>query len=121
MRKGHVVCDAVPAILIDPWDVHQETRGHTDECLPRPCVEPVKDGAVDQGRELSSPDAEFVAHGTEAQNHMQEPPDLVDEEVPAVLGCVNQARGLHLVPHCIAEVVLVLLYIVTCEQLSQLR
>ena len=36
-------------------------------------------------------------------------PDLVDEEVPAVVGRVDEARRLHLRAHRVAEVVLVLL------------
>ena len=112
MREGHVIGNAVPSILINAGDIHQEAGCHADQSLSRPCVKPVKHCAVDEGWKLASPDAEFVAHRAEAQHHMQVSANLVDEEVPAVLGGVDQPRGLHFIPDCIAEVVLVLLYIV---------
>ena len=39
--------------------------------VPAPAGSPIKYGAVDQRRELASSDAELVAHGAEAQHHVQ--------------------------------------------------
>lgn len=91
MGKSHVIRNAVSSILVDPWDVHQEARGHADQGLTRPCMEPIKHCTIDQGWELPGPDAEFVSNGAEAEHHMQVFPDLVNEEVPTILGGVYQA------------------------------
>ena len=74
---------------------------------PRPEGETWREKVND--RELARADAELLANGAEAQHHVQQATRLGNEEVPARLGRVQNAGGLDLTAHCIAEVVLVLL------------
>ena len=66
-----MVGDVLPSVCLNGGDVYQEASGHTDQGLCWPGVEPVKGGAVDQGRELARPDAELVTHRAETQHHVQ--------------------------------------------------
>ena len=107
MGEGHVVGDVLADLCLDVGNVLEETRGHTDQGLMRPGVEPVEDSAVHQPGELARTDAELVSHRAEAQGEVEVLTDLVDEEVPAILRSVNDARLLDLTAHRVTEAVLV--------------
>ena len=84
MSKCHVVGNVLTGVCLNGGDVHQEAGGHADQGLGWPGVEPVKGCAVDQGRELASPDAELVAHRAETEDHMQELPHLSQQAMRVV-------------------------------------
>ena len=68
-------------------------------------MEPVDAGAVYYRGKLPSSLPEDTSYRRETENHLQQPPDLVNEELPTVVPGVRHARTLHFISDLIDNVV----------------
>lgn len=99
LTKRHVVGNTLRHLLPTKVDLGQEALGDGAEGLFWSWQEPVNDGGVRQGRELSTPLRKVLPHGREAENQVQVRSYLVNEVLPAnvLVRVLGNTGRLHLV------------------------
>ena len=94
MHLAHVVRHVLVYLVPPQLKFAEETPRYVDKGVPRPRVEEVDRGAVNQPREATGTDAERFSDGGEAQHGVEVGADAGDEERGHMVGHVGDRRRL---------------------------
>ena len=102
---GHELADGLTDLGSRHLGLLQELRGHGEQSLLGPWMEPVNDCAVDESRELLGSVSEGVTDGREAERHVKVLADAIEEELPAVVLVIDYAFAFHCASHRVHDVI----------------